>query len=163
MLNNLDAAILNNEQIHDYDNRIKKLNSKMKLFQRMKKNFESIDRPAVPMNVVITVNGPNSLNVSFEPPLINNGAYITKYLIEWSTQAHFDVISGQACISSQSGKTTHCIQDLIYNQAYYVRVCCANIRGFSEFAFSTPESLVPSCKKVFFFLAWHLREINEIL
>ncbi len=35
---------------------------------------------------------------------------------------------------------------MITNQYYYVRVCCANIRGYGPYCLSHPAYLAPSCK-----------------
>ncbi len=51
----------------------------MKMFGKMKRNYEDADYPDQVINLSIEVNGPRGLLVSFEPPVKPNTPYIIKY------------------------------------------------------------------------------------
>ena len=55
------------------------LDKKMKLFGKMKRNYEDADYPDQVTNLSIEVNGSKSLLASFEPPAKLNTPYIIKY------------------------------------------------------------------------------------
>ena len=132
--------------MQEYDEKLKDIDGKIKLYKRMKSNFEVAEKPGMPMNAKLTVYGYDSLFVQFEEPLTNGGAYVSKYLVEWSTDANFSKLAGHASFIDTNQIKTYLIEHLTNNQPYFVRVSCANIRGFGSCAFTDPPHLAPSCK-----------------
>jgi len=62
---------------------------------------------------------------------------------------HPDALAGQ-CTLIEVNKNKKCIiENLNPNEKYYVRVSCANIKGFGPFSFSNPICLIPSCNYIF--------------
>lgn len=146
ILNNLNVSLLSPQQIQEYDEKLKDIDGKIKLYKRMKSNFESTEKPGAPVNAKLAVNGYDSLFVKFEEPLTNGGAYVSKYLVEWSTDANFNKLAGHASFIDTNQIKTYLIEHLTNNQPYFVRVSCANIRGFGPYALTDPSYLAPSCK-----------------
>jgi hypothetical protein len=144
----------------------------MKLLKRLKQNYEKTKFPNELTNILLEVHSPKSLKLTFDDPLDNVEPFIIKYMsnlknfnlviqnqslilylltlfvVEWSVNPNFDPIDGQIVITYlESSKKQYIINNLITNQFYYVRVCCANIRGYGPYCLSHPAYLAPSCKR----------------
>lgn len=150
ILDNLNVSLLSASQIRDYDQQLKEIDVKIKFYKRMKSNFEAVDKPAAPSHSKLYVHGVDSLLVTFEEPLMNSivGAFITRYIVEWSIESNFETIIGHASLVDTNQVKSYIINGLVANQNYYVRVSCVNIRGIGAFSQTIPPCLAPSCKLI---------------
>ena len=74
-----ELSLLNTEELREYDSKLTVIDEKIKLFNRMKSTYESAERPEAPLDSILRVDGPFSILVNFEEPVIASGALVTKY------------------------------------------------------------------------------------
>ncbi|CAE7851417.1 ANKFN1, partial [Symbiodinium sp. KB8] len=111
-------------------------------------------KPDIPRDVELEVDGHSSLVVYFMHPESDGGATISRYRVEWDTSSSFNggedggvlgsyemqVGSGQ-CMSTRCEVTIH---NLMQGERYYVRVRAYNSYGYSvRAAVPVPASEVP--------------------
>ena len=143
---NVSAASLT--EIQGYDARLKYFERKLKLLRRLKATFEAANYPGKPANVSVEAYGPSRLLVTFDEPEESSGAMIIEYSIEWSLTPNFDTLVGRVLLTfvdESRKKKQYVIKQLEMNRSYYVRVSCANIRGYGPVAFDFPPFAIPSC------------------
>lgn len=143
-----------NEKYKEYENTLNSLREnekkylsiqkKCQILKRMKETFEEAERPEPPTNVLLYVTGKNHVTVTFDEPLRNNGALITKYKVEWSIDSEFNRISGEVLLTTTHLKEYQ-IKNLSNEVLVYVRVSCCNLKGWSEPQLSEPKCCAPSC------------------
>ncbi|BFZ17311.1 hypothetical protein BsWGS_20349 [Bradybaena similaris] len=124
---------------------------RQKLLKRMKAGYEHARSPEAPTNVRLEVTSNSSLLVSFSEPQSHNGAVVTKYKVEWSSNENFQPLSGESAMEDLSRLQVE-IRNLTKGGTYFVRVCACNMKGYGPFSSSEPASAVPS--------SW--REVEDI-
>ncbi len=163
-----NASLFFNYHKKDYDLKLKQFDNKMKLFRKMMSNFESANFPDKVSNIQIESYGPTCLLVCFDEPTESSGAMIIEYMskkklkifkghlfyrtlftnqVEWSLTIDFDSLVGRVLLTFVDDcKKQYVIKNLETNMPYFVRISCANIRGYGPISFDFPPYAVPSCK-----------------
>ncbi|CAF0768060.1 unnamed protein product, partial [Brachionus calyciflorus] len=144
-LEEFDVSALDHEKIEEYDLILKDLDFKMRLTRRMKYFYENINYPGEVKNIALEINSPTSLMVRFEEPDNSEDVFIIKYLIEWSSSSTFEPLDGQIVLSFvDTSRKEYIISNLVMFKVYYVRVSCANIKGYGTYSLSDPSFGIPS-------------------
>ncbi|CAL1541751.1 unnamed protein product [Lymnaea stagnalis] len=136
-------ANLSPGQLRDNEKLLGHWEFRHRLLKRMKAGYDHARPPEPPTNVKLEVASNSSLLVSFAEPQSHNGAVVTKYNVEWSSNESFLPILGQAVVDNLSHLEFE-IEDLTKGSQYYVRVCAWNVKGLGPYAVSDPPSAVPS-------------------
>ena len=63
----------------DYDKKLKRFQSKIRFLKKIKSNYENVDAPDPPSNVVLSVDNSTSLLLEFDESTCNNGAFVYKF------------------------------------------------------------------------------------
>lgn len=112
------------------------------LLEQMKKGLLKIEPPDKPSGVTISVASEDSLLVRFIEPL-NEKVIVSKYKIQWSKFPDFKIMEGEY-VHHDLRSQEYTICNLQKSVLYYVRVCCGNLKGFSQWLESSPPSAMPS-------------------
>ncbi|XP_051889018.1 ankyrin repeat and fibronectin type-III domain-containing protein 1 [Pristis pectinata] len=114
-----------------------------RLYKRMKTGFELARVPDAPSSVRLSVTSSTSLMVTYQQPLSVNSAVVTRYKVEWSSEADFSGQCGETIVEDPDSVSCT-IPGLSTGQVYYVRVSAANMKGWGPPQAASPDCTVPS-------------------
>ncbi|XP_065899982.1 ankyrin-repeat and fibronectin type III domain-containing 1-like isoform X2 [Dysidea avara] len=130
--------------------------TKKTMLQHMISVYNNTSPPDPPANVSLDITSAQSLTVRFFEPKRDNGAPVTRYRVEWSSEFNFATTDGSFVLSDLSYKLSspdhsryleYTIPDLESGKKYFIRVSASNMKRFGPATYSTPAGAVPS--------SWH--------
>lgn len=112
------------------------------------------EAPSAPQNVILAVTSDKKITVKWDAPASTGGDTVTKYVIEWDTNADFSSMLSlphkstgtetEVLALEHSSYTIPSTSSLTTGQTYYVRVAARNAIGYGVFASPSPVAVQPS-------------------
>ena len=143
----LSESVTYSDGQKELERRITFNENKLRFYRVVNFAIQTIGSPSPPTEVTLSVRSNASLQVSWGPPAQSNGAVVTRYLVQWERRESNFGFEGEKliiCLTEQNSGMSFTITDLNPGIKYYVCVCAANVKGWSESAHSKPTAAAPS-------------------